>query len=149
MNNLLIPIVTGRTAVGLLIIRVFFGLRIPLLGYGKITQAGPLHWGDSLGIASPLQGLATLSEFGGGLAIIAGLLTPLAALGLTITMLVAIFKVHLPQGEHYISNTGAPNYEVAGHYLIVAVGLLFTGPGTLSLDALIFRRHGQKPPNAP
>jgi len=37
-----------------------------------------------------LQGLAALSEFGGGLALIAGLLTPLAAFGIACTMVVAV-----------------------------------------------------------
>ncbi len=71
-----------------------------------------------------------------------GLLTPLAMLGLTVTMAVALFQGH--RGEPYVSlaRPFAPTYELVAHYGIIAVGLLFSGPGVLSLDYLLF---GRKP----
>ena len=142
---------TGRAALGLLVIRIFFGLALVIHGYGK-AAGGAFHWADKMpGAPAPfLQGLATLSELGGGLAMIFGLLTPLAMLGIIITMAVAIVKVHLPQGAHYVSlNHGTPSYETAAHYLIVAAGLLISGPGAFSLDALIFGRRLQSNAYAP
>ncbi len=140
---------TGRAALGMLIIRLFFGWGLVLHGYQKFTHGGPFHWGDALGIPSFWQSLAFLGEFAGGLGLMVGLLTPLAALGITITMVVAFLKVHLPAHEVYVHMEGGPNYEVAAHYLIVGVGALISGPGALSLDALIFGRRPRGTPYAP
>lgn len=149
MHRLFGPFFTGRAAVCLLVIRVFFGWGLVLHGYQKFTHGGPFHWGNDLGIPSFWQSMAFLGEFAGGLGLIVGLLTPLAALGITITMIVAFLKVHLPAHEVYVHMEGGPNYEVAAHYLIVGVGVLISGPGALSLDALLFRRRWQSNPYAP
>ena len=152
MKRLFGPFVPGRPAVGLLILRLLFGVGITAHGYQKIL-AGPFHWGDNLAtmpmhlvIPPFFQGLATLGEFGGGLAMIFGLLTPLGMLGILIAMSFAILKFHLPRGAVYVPLSNRPDFEAAAHYWIIAVTLLFTGPGTLSLVALIF---GRRPPGAP
>jgi putative oxidoreductase len=82
------------------------------------------------------------SEFGGGLALILGLLTPLAMFGLACTMLVAIFTVHVPAGDPFVARGGGRSYELAALYLGVAVMMVLTGPGTYSLDAKLFGRKG-------
>ena len=149
MSRIFGPLFTGRAAVGLLVIRVFFGWGLVLHGYQKLTHGGPFHWGDALSIPSFWQSMAFLGEFAGGMGLMIGLLTPLAALGVTTTMIVAMLKVHLPAREVYVSMTNGPNYEVAAHYLIVAIGVLLSGPGALSLDALIFGRRLRGNPYAP
>ena len=141
MHRFFGPFFTGRAALGLLVIRVFFGWGLVLHGYQKLTHGGPFHWGDALGIPPFWQSMAFLGEFAGGMGVMVGLLTPLAALGITITMITAFLKVHLPAHEVYVNMEGGPNYEVAAHYLIFAVGVLISGPGALSLDALIFGRR--------
>lgn len=141
MHKFFGPFFTGRAAFGVLIIRLFFGWGLVLHGYQKFTHGGPFHWGDPLGIPPFWQSMAFLGEFAGGLGLMVGGLTPLAALGITITMIVAFLKVHLPAHAAYVHMEGGPNYEVAAHYLIVAVGVLISGPGALSLDALIFGRR--------
>lgn len=78
--------------------------------------------------------LAGVAEFGGGLLLIAGLATRLAAVPLIITMLVAAFHVHgqafaLPTGMEYALTLG-----------VVTLGLALTGPGGLSVDALVGQR---------
>jgi putative oxidoreductase len=129
----------GRTAVGLLIIRLVFGLGIALHGWGKIQH--PFNWmGADAPVPGFLQALAALSEFGGGIALILGLLTPVALLGLAITMLVAITTVHLKAGDPFVARGGGRSYELAALYLAVSLLVLLAGPGRLSLDAKLFGR---------
>lgn len=99
--------------------------------------------GENAPVAGILQALAALSEFGGGLALILGLLTPLAMFGLAFTMFVAIATVHLPAGHPFVSQ-GGPSFEPAALYLAVALMSIITGPGSLSLDALIFGDKNSK-----
>jgi len=122
-----------------------------LHGWQKVqSPGGPFGWmGAQTPVPGFLQGLSALAEFGGGLGIILGLLTPLAALGLTCNMLVALLMVHLPHGDPFVGGPGQRSFEPAAHYLAVALLLLFTGPGAWSLDALlvgtIFRRNAAGP----
>ncbi len=133
--------VRGRGAAGLLVVRLVFGLGIMLHGWQKVqSDGGPFGWMNAMpGAHVPafLQGLAALAEFGGGLGMIVGLLTPLAALGLICNMLVALFMVHLANGHPFVGAHGGPSFEPAADYLAVALLLLLTGPGAWSLDALL------------
>ena len=146
MNKILGPFVSGRAAVALLLIRLVFGVGIVLHGWDKVIHGGPFHWADEMGslsnIPHPLQALATCAEVGGGIALIGGFLTPLAMLGLAVTMTVALYKGHLVAGEGFVSldRPFKPTYEIVAHFLIVAVAFLLSGPGTLSLDYLLFGR---------
>jgi putative oxidoreductase len=74
-------------------------------------------------------------EFFGGIALILGLLTRLAALGIFSTMIGAIVLVHLPAGFFAPNGIEFP-LSLAG----AALALVFTGAGTYSVDALIGRR---------
>ncbi|CAN5685658.1 hypothetical protein BH11ARM2_BH11ARM2_09650 [soil metagenome] len=121
-------------SLGLLVIRLVFGFGILEHGLQKIQN--PFHWGDKAGLPPLLQFLATLSEFGGGLALICGLCTRLGMFGLLITMLVAILKGNA--GNPFVSLTGGKSFESAALYAAVAAGLLLAGPGRLSLDWKLF-----------
>jgi putative oxidoreductase len=88
-----------------------------------------------------LQALAALSEFGGGIALILGLLTPIAMIGLICTMLTAIFTVHLKAGDPFVARGGGRSWELAGLYLGAALMVLLAGPGRFSLDALLFGKR--------
>ena len=75
--------------------------RLPVelvIGLLSPTNAGATH----------LHALAALSEFGGGLAYILGLLTPLAALGILSTMTVAFTKHAFERGDPFVAMTGGP-----------------------------------------
>ena len=139
---------TGRFAAGLLVLRIVLGSGIAAHGFQKF-QAGPFSWFGPGGIPWPMQGLATLAEFGGGLGIAFGLVTPLAAFGVLCAMCFAMFKVHLPAHEPYVSLSGGPNYELCAHYLVAALAVLLAGPGVCSLDYLLFGRRWHANPYAP
>ena len=121
----------------LLLIRVVAGLAFMLHGWGKIQN--PFGWMGPDGFAPGiLQALAALSEFGGGLAWILGLLTPLASLGIACTMTVA-FSLHaIVRGDPFVSMTGGPSSELAAVYFCIALLLIAMGPGRISLDRPLF-----------
>ncbi len=138
LDKLYPPFFSGKPGLGLLGIRLAMGAAFILHGLPKIQA--PMNWmGDS--IPGFLQFLAALSEFGGGIALILGVLTPLACMGLICTMLVAMFMVHIPAGHPFVSSDGGPTYELALVYLASSLGLLMLGPGAYSLDARLIARE--------
>ena len=144
MQRLYPYFIAGPGAVGLLILRVVVGLAFMFHGWDKIQQ--PFSWMDRPGQAPAtmpdiLQALAALAEFGGGLALIVGLLTPIAAFGIACTMIVAITTVSLPANQPFVAKGGAPSYELPLTFLSVMIMLMLIGPGILSLDSLIFRNR--------
>ncbi|MDJ0569272.1 MAG: DoxX family protein [Pleurocapsa sp. MO_192.B19] len=127
---------------------VLLGLRLIwgaiLINYSLPMVKNPLHWmdrgGESSGFPSVLQALGALSVFGGGVAILAGFLTPLAGLGLAGAMLVAL-ALHLSHGTPFVKSApDAPgeSYDTSLLYLAIALLFVFLGSGTLSLDYLLF-----------
>ena len=104
-------------------------------GYGFEATGG---WMSSIGLEPSLllTGMAGGAEFFGGLLLIVGLLVRPAALMLAITMLVAIVTVHLHNGL-FMANDG---YEFGLALLVISVGLMFRGAGSLSIDSLLQRR---------
>lgn len=132
--------VSCRGSIGLLLLRVAMGAAFMFHGWPKIQNAS--GWMDahgSSGMPPFLQAAAAVSEFGGGLALILGLLTPLAALGLAGTMATALGMVHLRMGHAFVASApGQPSYELAAVYLAASILFLLLGPGKLSLDAFLF-----------
>jgi putative oxidoreductase len=129
-----------RVSLGLLALRLVSGLAFMHHGYGKIQN--PFGWmGPEAGISGAFQALAALSEFGGGLAWILGLLTPLASLGLACTMTVAVRLHAVVLGDPFVSKGAGGSYELASVYLCVATLLLLAGPGRFSLDRVLFGKR--------
>ena len=129
-----------RVSAGLLILRLVAGLAFIFHGSGKITK--PFAWmPPEAGVPSILQGLAALSEFGGGLAWILGLLTPLASFGLACSMAVAVWMHAVVLGDPFVPTGPGGSYELASIYLCVAVLLFLTGPGRFSLDRVVFGKR--------
>lgn len=122
----------SRVSAALLALRLIVGIAFITHGAGKIVN--PFGWmGPDAPVPGFFQALAALSEFGGGIALIFGLLTPLASLGLISTMVVAVL-VHVGKGDGFVGG-----YELASVYLIAAIALLLAGPGRFSVDFAITR----------
>jgi putative oxidoreductase len=127
-------------ALGLLILRLVIGLTIAAHGAQKLFGwwggPGMTGWTQTVGKlrirpAQPWAWVAALSEFGGGLLLALGFLSPLGSLAIAGAMLVAIATVHLQRG--FWAAKGGYEFNLA---LIAAVtALALTGPGAYSLDA--------------
>ncbi len=127
---------------GLLILRVVFGLTLTahsvekLFGwFGGPGIAGTAQMMEQLGFRPPrLQAVvACLVEGGAGLALAAGLLTPLAAAAFISVMFVATVSVHLSKG--FFIQKGGFEYTLA--LAAGALAVAFTGPGAISADAVL------------
>ncbi len=123
--------------VALLLVRLVGGAAFVIHGWGKIQN--PFEWmGPDVPVPGILQALAALAEFGGGIAWILGLLTPLASLGIAFTMAVAASMHAFSWGHPFVATGGGPAYELALVYLSIAILLIVLGPGRMSLDRGIF-----------
>lgn len=106
--------------------------------FGGYGLEGTGQWMASIGLEPGYQ-LALLvgsAEFFGGTALLLGLLVRPAALMLSITMLVALFTVHLSNGL-FLSNNG---YEFALALLAISVALTISGAGKISLDNYLTKK---------
>lgn len=127
---------------GILFLRLVVGLTVTAHGaqklFGSFSGHGLRGTGgffSALGFRAPLlMALAAgTAEFGGGLLLASGLLTPLAALGIAVVMLNAIGSVHWRNGFW----NGKGGYEFNLTLWAVAVAIAAIGAGRFSLDALI------------
>ncbi len=142
MSKLIHTVLGSRAGYGLTILRIFVGIIFAAHGSRKLFGwfgggglAGTAQWMESIGLApgTLMAALAGGTEFLGGLALIVGLLARPAALGLSFTLLVAIFSVHISNGL-FMANNG---YEFALALLGGTVAVLIEGAGKLSIDRAI------------
>jgi putative oxidoreductase len=141
MRRLFAPTTTRQLDLGLALLRVVAGIVFAAHGGQKLFVYGFAGVSGAFGqMGIPLPGIAgpatALVEFFGGLALIVGLLTRLAAVGLGITMLGALFMVHLAAG-FFLPN----GYEFVLTLLAIAGTLAITGAGAWSIDARLARRE--------
>ena len=121
----------------LLVLRIVAGAAFMMHGWGKIQH--PTSWmGPDAPVPAIFQFLAALSEFGGGLAWILGLVTPLASLGILCTMAVATHTHMIVRHDPFVATKGGPAYELASVYFSIALVLIAVGPGKFSLDRILF-----------
>lgn len=105
-----------------------------------------------LGIPPALGAAAILTEFFGGLAVLLGVFSRTAALGLAVVMVVAALQVHLPNGFFLATAPGQSNgveYNVALFGMGLALAL--TGPGRFTMAGdtewrlpELFRKAGRR-----
>ena len=127
---------------GLLLLRLAVGLTLAAHGSQKL-----FGWFGGGGIDGTGRGLEQLgfvpgrraalmaghAEMGGGVLLALGAATPLAAAILLGVMVVAIFSVHVKQG-FFVMNGGIEYPMVLA---LAALSVAITGPGRLSVDALL------------
>jgi putative oxidoreductase len=127
---------------GLFLLRLTVGLTLAAHGTQKLFGwfGGPGL--DAIGQGFEMLGfhpgrrhavMAGLVETGAGLLLALGFLTPIAAAGVFAVMLVAGVSAHAKQG-FFITSGGYEYTLVLG---VAGLAVAFTGPGALSLDALL------------
>ncbi|ABG03874.1 DoxX [Rubrobacter xylanophilus DSM 9941] len=126
----------------LLVLRVVLGVIFVAHGAQKLfgSFGGPGLKGTAgffgqLGIrpAYPMAVAVGVVEFFGGLLAALGLLTPVAAVGIILVMVVAILTVHLRNG--FFNQNGGYEFNLA--LIGIALALLLAGAGSYSLDAAL------------
>jgi putative oxidoreductase len=119
-------------------LRLGVGIIFIAHGWGKVMDIpGTMQHLASLGIPEPqvMVYVAIAGEFFGGLGLLIGFLTRIAALGTLCTMLVAIAAVHL--GHGFFAKNGGFEYPL----VLALVSLFFVshGAGAFSVDASLAR----------
>ncbi len=141
---------TKAESVFLAFLRIALGYTMVAHGWQKIIGKSPdavfsfsnMHQNmigfstylEGMGVPLPLLSayLATAAEFLGGIGLIVGLFTPIAAFGVFFTMIVAIYTVHWDEG--FISKKGG--FEYPFMLMMTALYFMIRGAGCISLDAL-------------
>lgn len=134
---------------GLTVLRLVFGIVFfahgaqKMLGwFGGYGFHGTMGFFAQLGVPAPFAFLAICAEFFGGLGLIVGLLSRIAAFGIICNMIVAILTVHVHNGffMNWYGNQKGEGFE---YHLLAIAGLLVVlikGAGALSIDHALSRR---------
>jgi putative oxidoreductase len=121
----------------LLLMRLALGAIMVAHGYHKVF--GGLHHHAQmvagLGLPAWLGYVSAFTEFFGGLLILVGLFTRVAALGVCLDLFVAIWKVYLHNG--LIGSPDRPGYEFALAAFALAFAIIFFGGGPIAIDHIL------------
>jgi putative oxidoreductase len=122
---------------------VFFahGAQKMLGWFGGYGFSGTMGYLTHSGIPAPLAFLAIAAEFFGGIGLLAGFLSRVAAFGIVVNMVVAVLRVHLPMG-FFMNWSGTQKGEgFEYHLLAIAIGIaiMVKGAGSLSMDHALSR----------
>ncbi len=131
-------------------LRVFMGICFIRHGWPKLRNLET--WAQMLQTPAWLCFLSAGSMWAGGIALIVGLLTPLAAFAILVSMAYAmVLEIRsgfpfiaadpylIPEGD-YAGPMGVgepPSWEKAAMYVVMCLVLMFCGGGLLSLDTLL------------
>jgi putative oxidoreductase len=105
-------------------------------GYGFATTMQNF---TQMGVPALLALLATLAEFLGGLGLILGLFSRIAAFGIAADMMVALFLIHIHNG-FFMNWTGAQRGEGFEFHILAicaSIAVMVRGAGAWSVDRLI------------
>ena len=137
LSRLFRPSSRGKVDLGLLVLRLGFGLTLAFgHGFGKLTNPGKFLGSvtrHGFPLPEVMAPIAMLSEFVGGILIALGLATRPAAVFVIATMLGAAFVAH--GGDPFSKKESALVYALAALVILVA------GPGRYSLDARLEKRR--------
>src|SRR5580704_11269071 len=121
--------------------RVVLGVIMVAHGYTKIIPKDALynfsHMVVRMHLPLWLGYIAAFTEFFGGMLLIVGLLTRVAAFMVAIDMAVAIIKVHLHGGL-----MGPNSFALPLACFAISLMLVFTGSGWLGLDDFVGKGRG-------
>lgn len=133
---------TRLEPLALTLLRIGTGIIMAAHGWQKVQNL-PATVEAFAGMGIPKAGvyLAIAGELGGGLGLIFGLLTPLAAFGVFCVMAVAVFQVHLKNG--LFAKDGGFEYPMT--LGLVALFFIFRGAGPYGLDTLFCRKKTETP----
>jgi len=129
--------------VALTILRVVMGVVYfahgaqKMLGwFGGYGFHGTMGFFEHMGMPAPVAFLVICTEFFGGLGLIVGLLTRIAALGIGVEMIGAVFMVHLQNGffMNWAGNQKGEGFEYHLLAIAAAAALLLRGAGAFSAD---------------
>ncbi len=103
------------------------------------NMKGIIDWFDSMGIPFPGLNayLSATTEILGVVLLTLGIGVRLITVPLMIVMLVAIFSVHINNGFE----AGANGFEIPLYYLIMLFTLFVYGPGKISVQYFLLRKH--------
>lgn len=121
---------------------VFFlhGSQKMLGWFGGFGFSGTMNFFTSMmHIPAPFAVLAICAEFFGGLGLIVGLLARVAAFGIAVNMVVAVFMVHLANGPfmNWYGNQKGEGYEYHLLALALAIPIMIRGAGAFSVDGAL------------
>ena len=122
----------------LLLLRVVVGIIMIGHGYAKVFGGGMMahyHLVQSFGLPGWLALPSALSEFFGGILVLLGLFTRIAAGAILLDLLVAIWKVHWRNGL-----LGENGYEFPLTLAAICLAVICYGAGPFALE--ILRRGG-------
>lgn len=123
-----------------LVLRLVLGLAFIVHGYPKLfnreARIGTAGWFDSIGIRPGKFWIVVsgVAEFFGGVALILGFYTQIAAALIAINMLVAMWKAKW--GKTGFTAQGGWELDLA--YLAMAAALIFLGAGAWGIDTYFF-----------
>ena len=121
-----------------LAVRLIVGVIMLAHGWQKLTEMGPGNFGGQMlaGLGVPLPVLmgyvVTFVEVVGGILLIVGFLSRLAALLLTINLVVAVLMVKVNVG--LLSGSSGTGAELDLALIAGFLVILFAGPGRFSVD---------------
>jgi putative oxidoreductase len=140
---------------GTAVVRVVLGVVFAAHGAQKVLgwfgghgfSATVTMFTEQMHIPLPFALLAIAAEFLGGLGLIVGLLSRVAALGIAVTMIVAIAMVHSHVG-FFMNWTNTPNQGEGFEYHLLAIAMavlvLLRGAGAVSLDRMMTKAAGTR-----
>lgn len=149
-NSVILPLLATRADYSALLLRIGLGLVMfphgaqKLFGwFGGYGFSGTMNFfTETMGIPYIFALAAILAESLGALALIAGLLTRVAALGIGITIGVAAVMAHLPYGffMNWFGTQAGEGFEYHILVVVMALALIVRGGGSWSLDEWLTRK---------
>jgi putative oxidoreductase len=144
----LVAVASRFQSLFLLVVRLYWGWQFFLDGKGKLLNLQKVtdYFGHDLHIPFPHLNacLASATECIGGLLLLVGLGSRLAAVPLIFTMIIAYLTAEIDTVKHIFSN---PDKFVTADpflYLMASVIILVFGPGVFSLDWILSKRQRRK-----